>query len=347
MVKLGIIGCGRIAETHLSILNRMRNVSIVAVADKEQSRLEMIGRALDVRTYSDYEQLLTEREIDAVLILTPPSTHKDIALGAILAGKKIFCEKPLAPNLEDAQIMVEEAKRKDVFFQTGFVERYDPGKIEIKKIIDKGLIGKPLVMRTKRDVQKEVFYGNSWLLHTSLGGGPIVECLIHDVDQALWFFNSDVKKVYCVAESYTGQHWDNATISLNFANGVTGIFSSSWTLPEGSQWRTETEILGSEGAIRLVSPAPWVEVISEKGIEASFPTEIESLFVAEKTNRLVNLDLAHHSSVAGCFVKQLEDFVDRVFAGRGPLVTGDDGVRALKVVLAAVESAKQGVAIEL
>src|SRR5438093_5700263 len=149
-VNVGVIGLGRLGALYASyIAVRIPHAKLLAVCDARQSTATAVAAENEVRkNYSDYHDLIADKEIDLVVITTPTDSHKEIAIAAANAGKAIFCEKPLALSLEDASAMREVVDRTGVFFHLGFMRRFDPGYAAAKRQIDEGTIGVPIVFKS-------------------------------------------------------------------------------------------------------------------------------------------------------------------------------------------------------
>lgn len=323
-LRVGLVGVGRMGIAYARYLAaRVPGATLHAVSDvraeaAEAARVEF-GAA---RAYSNFEDLVNDPEVEAVVVMTPTKLHKEVVLAAARAGKPIFCEKPLSLGLDDAHAMREAVARTGVFFQLGFMRRFDAGYAAAKRRIDAGDIGRPCVFKsTSKDKERpSVDY-----LRPENSGGLFIDMGIHDFDLARWFLG-DVASVHSVGgvlaypEMEGIGDWDNAISTLRFRNGCIGMVHLSRNGVYG--YGIHTEIVGTEGTIQI-------------GYDRETP-----ILVLKK-------DSVTHDTVPGfyerfeqAYIAQLQDFVSNLRQGRPPPITVDDGIAAQKIALAATRSAQ-------
>src|SRR4051812_44795552 len=146
-LNIGQVGAGRMGIAYARYLSaRVPGATLYAVSDVRLEAAEAARKECGAtKAYADFHDLLNDRNVDAVVVMTPTKLHKDVVVAAARAGKPIFCEKPLSLGLDDAQVMKDAVTKSGVFFQLGFMRRFDPGYAAAKKKIDAGAIGKPCV----------------------------------------------------------------------------------------------------------------------------------------------------------------------------------------------------------
>jgi predicted dehydrogenase len=199
-IKCGLIGCGPWGREILQSLSRMGNAPVVGVCDTSDAMINRSKKdAPGAQTFSDYKQLLADKEIKCVFIATPTHLHKKMAIDALAAGKQVWCEAPLAHTVEDARDIAQAvAKSPKSYFQPGLQLRSDPELLNIQKFVASGAMGTPIKARSQfhrktswrrpapnPDREKEL----NWRLDKSLSAGLIGEQGIHQIDQALWFLH--------------------------------------------------------------------------------------------------------------------------------------------------------------
>lgn len=328
-LNVGQVGAGRMGVAYARYLaSRVPGATLYAVSDvrleaAETARAEC-GAA---KAYSDYNDLVNDKNVDAVVVMTPTKLHKEVVIAAARAGKPIFCEKPLSLALADAQEMKAAVAQSGVFFQLGFMRRFDAGYAAAKKKIDAGAIGKPCVFKsTSKDKERpSVDY-----LRPENSGGLFIDMGIHDFDLARWFMG-DVASVYSTGgvlaypEMDGIGDWDNAISNLRFKNGCIGVVSLSRNGVYG--YGIYTEIVGTEGTIQI-------------GYDRETP-----LLVMKK-------DIICHDTVPGfyerfedAYITQLQNFVDNLRHERSPPITLEDGIAAQRIALAATRSAQENVVV--
>lgn len=330
-LNLGLVGVGRMGIAYARYLaTRVPGAALYAVSDVRAEAAEAARAEFGAaKAYSNFEDLVNDRAVDAVVVMTPTKLHRDVVVAAARAGKPIFCEKPLSLGLDDARAVQEAVAKSGVFFQLGFMRRFDAGYAAAKKQIAAGAIGKPCVFKsTSKDKERpSVDY-----LRPENSGGLFIDMGIHDFDLARWFMG-DVVSVYSSAgvlaypEMDGIGDWDNAISNLRFKNGCIGVVSLSRNGVYG--YGIYTEIVGTEGTLQI-------------GYDRETP-----ILIMKK-------DTIAHDTVPGfyerfenAYIVQLQDFVANLQHGRPPPITVDDGIAAQRIALAATESARTNRVVDL
>jgi myo-inositol 2-dehydrogenase/D-chiro-inositol 1-dehydrogenase len=305
-LSVGLIGAGSIGTFHAETLaRRLPGARLAAVADPVPGAAERLSAP---RAYRDPLDLIADRTIDAVAICSPAATHADLVVAAARAGKHVFCEKPMALTLEDADRAIDAAHTAGVALQIGFNRRFARDFADIHARIVEGAIGTPQMLRSltrdpgiSADVAKRV---KPWTIFN--------ETLIHDFDTLCWL-NPDarVTQVYAQADALIhpqfadGGFLDTAVVQIRFDNGAFAIAEASFQAVYGYDVRGE--VFGSGGVL-----------------QAGHSPE--------------NAGKANTKLFADAYVAQFAHFVDCVHAGTEPSVTGADARVALAIALAARES---------
>lgn len=330
-LNIGLVGVGRMGIAYAQYLAyRVPGATLSAVADVRAEAAEAARAQFGAaRAYSDFHDLVRDPAVDAVVVMTPTKLHKEVVLAAAAAGKPIFCEKPLALSLEDAVLMRDAVAKSGVFFQLGFMRRFDAGYAAAKRKIEAGAIGKPCVFKSSsKDKQRpSVDY-----LRPENSGGLFIDMGIHDFDLARWFMG-DVASVYSTGgvlaypEMEGIGDWDNALTNLRFRSGCIGMVSLSRNGVYG--YGIHTEIVGTEGTIQI-------------GYDRETPV------------LLMTKDTIAHDTVPGfyerfenAYIVQLQDFVQNLRQQRPPPITLEDGIAAQQIALAATRSAQEDRVVEV
>ena len=250
---IGVIGLGRLGNSYAKYLNgRIGGAHVVAISDVNEETAASLAAELGVsKKYRAHEDLISDAEVDAVVIVSPTSTHKEIVLAAANHGKPIFCEKPLSISLAEAQEMQRIVEQTGVFFQMGFMRRFDKGYLAAKRKIDEGAIGTPVVFKSS---SRDPFRPSLEYLDPAHSGGLFIDCGIHDLDLARWYMG-DIASVYSIGGTLAYPEMkaigdiDNAITSLYFTSGALGTIDLSRNGVYGYDIRTE--ILGTEGTLKI------------------------------------------------------------------------------------------------
>ena len=331
VVNIGIVGAGCIGRIHIkNISSQIKNVNLVGVADVDAGRAQEVAEKYDnVQWYDSYEQMFEDDNIEAVLISATANTHKDIIVSAANRRKHIFCEKPIAITLEDADISLAAVEKTGVLMQIGFMRRFDHTISSAKREIDKGTIGKPLVFKAISRNPNE----RPDLEDIQVNGGLITGSAVHDIDLARWFMGSEVVRVYAEGgvlayPEYKGTgEVDVALTTLTFQNGTIGHIEACFWSSYG--YDTRLEIMGSEGALQVGY------------------LQHDHYFLLNKLGVRHNVVPSWEERFQQAFVTEMQHFVNCIVRNETPLVTGFDGKKALEIALATMRSYQKGVPITI
>jgi len=322
-LNIGLIGVGRLGSLYARyFLGSIAHARLAAISDANEKAMQAFADQHDVsRRYAHYTDLLADKEIDAVVVVTPTDTHKEIALEAARQGKAVFCEKPLALSVEDCQAMKETVDRTGIFFHLGFMRRFDAGYSAAKQKIEEGVIGKPILIKSS---SRDPFRPSMEYLKSS--GGLFTDCGIHDIDLARWYMG-DVQSVYSVGGNLAYPEMDeigdvdNAITTLQFESGSLGVIDLSRSGVYGYDIRTE--ILGTQGTLQIgyLRETPLMVLTKNNVGHDTVPYFMERFGQAYRT--------------------QLQHFVDRFLSGQPPSITCADGLAALRICLAATQSYRE------
>lgn len=329
-INVGLLGLGRLGKVYArSLSSLIPHTNLVAVCDIDEATLAAVADEFEVpHRYREATALIEAPRVEAVVIVTPTNTHKVVVEAAASAGKPVFCEKPLSISLAEAQSMKRTVEATGIFFQMGFMRRFDRGYASAKQRIAEGKIGAPVVFKSS---SRDPFLPNLDYLKTS--GGIFVDMGIHDFDLALWFFGS-IRAVHSIggvlaypAVKPIGD-LDNAIVSLSFADGRLGVVDLSRNGVYG--YGIETEILGTEGALRI-------GYLRETPLLVMTPNTVAHDTVPYFMERF-----------GESYTRQLSDFAENLLTDRPPPITLDDGIGALSVATAAMASyeREEGVAVD-
>ncbi len=322
-LSFGVIGVGEMGRFHAETLRyHVPGARLIAVADVNLARAQAVASELGIESfYDNVESLLARADIDAVVISSPPKFHGSAIRLAAAARKQIFCEKPLAIKLEDADSALEAVSDKGVAMQVGHMRRYDPGYAEAKRRIDQGEIGRIVVFKSiGRDCQA----GADAAAQTDLNGTLFHDSSSHDFDLARWLTGDEVTEVHAFAgslaipamERFRG--FDAGVVNLQFARGAVGNVESFIDARYGYDVRTE--VVGTLGTIQ-------VGYLRRTPIAVLTPNGSTNNFITHWLDRF-----------ADAYRLEIRDFVANVVEGRPVRVTGHDGRQSLAIADAAMRS---------
>lgn len=327
MLKIGIIGAGRIGKVHLeSISYHVKNATVTAMADPFMNEeTEKLIRSYGVsKVTKDYKDILNDKDIDAVLVCSSTDTHAAISIEAINAGKHVFCEKPVDHSIEKIQAVADALKEHpDIKFQVGFNRRFDHNFAAIRKAYDDGKIGEAHILKiTSRDPEPP----NPAYIKVS--GGIFLDMTIHDFDMACFLTDSDVEELYVnsavLVDPAIGEQGDvdTAIITMEMANGALAVIDNSRKAAYGYDQRAE--LFGSKGMVATSNDTVSSAVISNAdGVTGEKPL----FFFLER--------------YMGSFSEEMRQFTEAVINDTEVPVGIHAGLQSVKIGLAARKSVEE------
>jgi scyllo-inositol 2-dehydrogenase (NAD+) len=329
---VGVLGVGEMGKRHAENLRRLvPEARLVAIADASAERARLVAEELEIENwYSNLESMLERKDLDAVLIATPDKFHAKAVETAVHAGKDVLCEKPLALNLGDARAAVDAVAKAGRRLQVGFMRRYDPAYAAAMKRIEAGEIGVPVIFKS---LGRDKEWGPIAAYQSRINGMLFYTNTIHDFDLARWLMQDEVSAVHAFTtatirpELATYGDLVASVVNLTYRRGAIGNVESYAQAVYGYDVRTE--IVGSKGSIFVGSlqQAPAV-FLTARGGERSLADHFLARF-------------------ADAYLAEVRDFVHNMLHDLAPRVTGDDGLKALAIAVAAEKSYLQAQPIEV
>lgn len=257
-IKIGAVGLGRLGYEHArNLATQVPGCELAAICDVDEQRVKAVAAELGVpHTYTDFEAMCRNAELDAVVIVSPSFLHCAQIEVAMENGKHVFCEKPLGTDVAQckaAEKIIEA--HPELIFQLGFMRRFDPSYAEAKRRIDSGEIGKVVLVRSYTQDPRATI--ESTLQFAPHSGGQFLDMCVHDIDLIRWFTRSEVKNVWAIGGVFEFDLYkelndaDNAAATLQMENGAMGVVFTNRTHAAGSN--VETEIIGTHGTLRIAN----------------------------------------------------------------------------------------------
>jgi UDP-N-acetyl-2-amino-2-deoxyglucuronate dehydrogenase len=341
-LRVGIIGLGGVSGPHLDAYANVDEIEVVAAAEIDANRREAAVRRHGLTGYADFEKMLATERLDIACVLTPVATHRDVVVACARRGVNVLCEKPLATRLEDAQHMVAACDKAGVSLFYGASYRYLPAVIAAREIIRQGGLGNVLLLT------ESVIGGNGPSSHVPMSvihypeGGPggsgmgLVDHGIHLIDLFPWLTDSGVDAI-SGRGNVSGQAPGTEFVMMRLSCGAIGqllyndgTFSASlpaegvfslgdaWSVtgPQSANtWHSEPGticVYGTQGALRIFHYANRLYIRDKSGLREvpidSPPPPVQ-------------------------FALQMESFAESLASGADPEVDGQDGIRALELLL--------------
>ena len=335
MPSFGIIGCGGMGRHHTNSLKAIDGASVLACADVNGRGAQEFAKAHDIpQAFEDYRRLLDLDEIDGVFVCTPTFTHREVVEAAAGAGKQIFCEKPIALTVEDAQAMTDACERAGVQLMIGFVRRYDHHWGKVRELVQGGAIGRPVVWR---QCNAGSCPASPWYMYKDKGGGPLIDGAVHTYDFARHIYG-DARAVWAdmtrLREDRTA--WDTGTAAIRFAGGDDLILSWSWGLPSGVRGGSILDVLGPDGVI-LFTASP------DDLPDGCSPEEFGGVTVIREGGETEVVPFRKNNM----FADMVADYVATLASGRAVPIPGEMGLRATEIACAVFTSSETQRCIQL
>ncbi len=334
-IKIGAIGLGRLGLQHVkNIAFKIPNAELTAICDMNEEKLLKVQKDWSIpHGYRDFDEMIKNKELDAVVITSPSALHTRQIAKALEAGIHVFSEKPLGTTVEECKI-AESAVEKhgDKIFMLGFMRRYDPSYAYAKKKIDKGEIGRPILFRGYSQDPESAIEGA--IAYAGHSGGQFIDMAVHDIDLARWMMGSEPKSIFAIGGCYAHPEFgkykdgDNVSALMQLENDAMVFLFAGRTAPHG--YNVETEIIGTKGILRIanVPQKNLVEILDEYGVRKECSEDFIERFEQ-------------------AYIEELNEFIDCILTGRKPEVTVYDGTKTTEIAYKCKEAFETGQLIRL
>lgn len=323
-VNIAVIGTGRMGSVHVAnIVREIPNAQLVAICDIRLEVAQAVAAELGIQNViQDYREVLANPEIEAVLIATSTNTHAEIIIAAAQAGKHIFCEKPLALDLESINQALAAVDQAGVKLQVGFNRRFDKSFRRVRELVHSGDIGRPCIIRiTNRDPEPPS------MEFLKVSGGMFLDMTIHDFDMVRYQIG-EVDEVYAIGGVLVAPQFteindiDTDIVSLKFNNGTVGAIDNSRQAVYGYDQRLE--VFCSDG---VAMAGNETENTVMKGNREGFMSARPPYFFMQR--------------YASCYVAEVQEFCECVRKNLPTPTTGLDGKMAVVLGYAAWKSLRE------
>lgn len=335
-VKFGVVGCGGFAHMHISGLKTQKKAVINAICDLSEEAMKKVSEKfeLDAECYTDCDEMLKKADIDAVIVATNDQAHREVTVKALLAGKHVLCEKPMALTVEDCEAMVEAQKKSGKQLMIGQICRMTPGFVEAKRLLDEGVIGELFYVESEYAHDYSTFTDKTtWradpLRHIVIGGA------CHAIDLLRWIAgNPSETTAYSNKKLLTDLPTDDCVIAIfRFPNDVIGkVFTSSGCK---RPYTMRTQLFGTKGTILVNNTDAFITVYRNHIVEGS--EILDGVLDRQNDNEIeikYPLALDNHN-VTG----EHTAFINAILDGTDVATNGYEGMATVKVCRAVIEAA--------
>jgi len=334
MLRVALVGAGGMAGMHASCYGKIGNAELVGVMDIRKEAADALGAKHGVAGYTDFDAMLDATHPDIVDVCCPTPWHVDyVTRAAERAGelgiRGISTEKPMARTVAECERMAAACELAGIPLFVAQVVRFFPEFALLKQRVETGSVGAPAAVRTRRGGAMPRAW-NDWYGNYELSGGCVLDLIIHDFDWLRWTFG-EVERVYAKGLSTTKlPAYDYALVTLRFQSGVIGHVEGTWSDPSG--FKVAVEIAGDAGLAEYNFNQPT-------GVP--FKTALKAIEGADGTSK-PGVAVPESPTAVNPYQAELQHFLDCVEAGTKPSITPKDGIEAVRIALAALESIETG-----
>ena len=343
MIKIGILGCGKIAQVrHIPEYAENKNAQILGFYDINLERAKALAETYGGTAYETAEELLANPEIDAVSICTANFAHAELTIAALNAGKHVLCEKPMATTLADCEAMVEAANKNGKYLMIGHNQRLAKAHATARKLIVDGLIGDIVTFRTTFGHGGPETWSvdpgkNTWFFDKSRAAmGAMADLGIHKTDLIQFLTGQRVIRTTARVTTLDKRDAsgnligvdDNAICIYEMSGGAFGTMTASWTHYGAED--NSTVLYGTKGIMRIYDdPAISIKVILNDGSKISY--DVEAIQTNDNQTKSGVIDL----------------WVECLVNGQAPEISGESALAAMRAVFASIESSETGKSVDI
>lgn len=323
-VGVGVVGCGFVGRgAHVPAFNAIENAQLAAIADPDDGRREKATKKYQIdSSYPDYQELVHDPAVQAVVVAVPTPLHVPVAMAAIEAGKHVLCEMPLAYRLDEADAMIDAAREKGVILMPGLTFRFTPNFVQAKAMIGQDSFGQPSAALYRESIPASdlahQWPPGSWVWDLDASGGPLFTLSVWSIDLFRWLFDSEVTELsattsYTRLPQFGGTLGYDAYATLRLENGLAGCLQYSGTVASSASG-SMLEIVGSS-----------TQVIHAEGND--------KLTLYGHDPDKTQWNLKQPGAGAWGHLQQDQHFVDSIMRGSQPSISPEDGRKAMELAL--------------
>lgn len=339
MIRIGVIGGGMIVRRrHLPEIMDNPYAEIGAVCDVVPERARQLGEEYNATPYTDYQDLIMDPSLDAVIVAATNTTHAEMTIAALKAGKHVMCEKPMATSIEDAKEMIRVSEETGRMLFIAQNQRLAPAHVKAKEILDSGMLGKVITFKSTFGHPGCEHYaqdrGKTWFFKKAVSRyGCLGDLGIHKIDVVRWMMDDEFREVYARVETLNKTNEcgepidveDNAVMVLKTEKGATGTITVSWTYEKEDC----STVFYCEKGVMTIYGNPDYQIYIERNDGTA-----DYYKVGEIPNNIVMVKTGI-----------IDEFVSCLLSGGPASISGKDGLEPLKVIFSAYESSEKNMAV--
>ena len=330
-MKVAVIGTGSMGRNHARVYSELPNVELAAVCDENSSAARDVAARYGTAAYADYHKMLEEVRPEVVSVAVPTALHRDVAIEALEAGAHVLVEKPIAATLEEGRAIIEKADQMKRQLMIGHIVRFNPAMQALKQKLQEGELGRIFQITCRRVGPFPARIRDV---------GVVIDLAPHDVDLMRYLTGMEPIRVYCETEQrLQTEHEDLLLGLLRFPHGVTGSLEINWLTPTKVR---EVIVLGERGMFRVDDLTQDLYFYENAEIGHNNWPALQNLKGVSEGS-MTRFALQRYEPLKA----ELQAFASALAAGNPVPVTGEDGLAALRLALALVESGRTHQVIEV
>lgn len=329
-LRVAVIGAGAMGRNHLRVLNDLEQVDLVSTADADVETARRAARRFGIEPYGDFIEMLDAQRPDAVVVATPTIMHREATLAAIERGIHVLVEKPIAFTVGDAQEMIAAARAAGLLLSVGHIERYNPAVVDLYRRLQGGELGRVFQIHARR-----------------LGPFPprvrdvgvVIDLAIHDVDIMRYLTGSEVTRVYAeTARRIHTDHEDLVSGLLRFEDNSIGVLDINWLTPTKIR---ELMVTGEKGMFQVNYLTQDLFFYENNYVKTDWDAISRITGVSEGDMLRLRIDKVEPLKI------EVDRFVRAVRGEEVQVVSGEDGLAALRVVIKIVQAGLAGTVVSM
>lgn len=324
MLKAAVIGVGMMGKNHARIYADMERTDLVAIADPDEVLVKKLSKKYGCKGYIDYKDMLESEKLDVVSVAVPTELHKKVAFDLIEKGIPMLLEKPISGTVTDGQEIIDSAKKAGVKLMIGHIERFNPAILELKKRLDAGELGRVFKIDVNRVGPFPVRIRDV---------GVVVDLAVHDIDIIRYLTGSEVKRIRSeIDRRINSEHEDLLKALLRLENGTICDLNIDWLTPTKIR---ELYITGEKGMFKvnyITQDIYFYENSIIDSSKSSYTDVVKGVLEGKMTRFFIPKKEP--------LLAEIEHFVDCVENDLDPLVSGEDGLKALALAREIIDSAE-------
>ena len=330
-MKVAVIGVGSMGKNHARVYSELPEADLAAVADTDQKLVSATAEKHGARAYTDYREMLEKEKPDAVSVVVPTAMHEEVGMAALEAGAHVLMEKPIAATVEEGQRLIEKARAVKKQLMVGHIVRFNPAMQALKQKLADGDLGRIF----------QVFCRRAGPFPARIRDvGVVVDLAPHDVDVMRFLIGADPLRVY--AETERRIHTDHEDLVwglLRFPDGVVGSLEINWLTPTKIR---EVLVLGERGLFRIDDLTQDLYFYENAQVNADLWPALKTLKGVSE-GHMIRYAIQRYEPLKA----ELQAFLGAVKEDKPVPVSGEDGLEALRLALALVESGQKHQVIEV